>query len=498
MNGKKRSLMDNWDEEKLRKVFVDSKDVKIEHFKFDDKIDSELTIVFNDGLTDTARIMDFIMPELLSLYQRTGLTKLHINRVFGPLPFSYIPVTPTEEELSEWIFDGELLLHITQTNAMFKLSVSKGPNRQPEESTTEVTIKGPKDGFVEEISVNISLIRKRMRSHSLCLENLTLGRRTKTKIGLLYVKDILNPSVLSEVRHRLNTIDVDGIYSSEQLEELIVDSKIPLFPLIDFTGRPDKAVYSLIAGRFVILIDGNPMALIGPANFALLLKSPEDIDFNFYYVGFTRIIRGLSLLMTLTLPGLWVALTAFHPDQIPFRLMATIASARIGIPFPAQFEMLLLLFLLEIFREAGIRLPSNIGSTLIVIGGFVIGDASIRSGLVSPSVVVVGAITAVSAGTLVNQSLSVTVSLVRFVLLIFSMVLGIIGLLMGIVLLVVYLSRLRSFGLPYLSPFSPVTFSELLPTIFRFPWYKEKSRPRDLKPIDGDRQQKEDIDEGRI
>jgi len=368
------------------------------------------------------------------------------------------------------------------------VNISQIPGRSPEESSTEISIKGPKDGFVESVVTNVALIRKRIRSKSLCYERYVLGTRTKTKVGLLYFEDIISPKILKEVKLRLEKIDVDGISGIGQLEEVLSDSKYSLFPLFDFTGRPDYAVSCLLNGRFIIIVDGNPMVLIGPGTFTLLLKSPEDIHFSFFYVSFVRLIRALSFLLSIILPGFYVALTAFHPDQVPFYLMATISSARIGLPFTSPVEMLILIILLELFREAGVRLPSSIGQTLTVIGGLIIGDASIRAGLVSPSVVVVGGVTAVCGVALVNQSLSSVVSLVRLGLFFLSSLLGMFGLLMGIILLVIYLSRLQTFGIPYLSPLSPPNFKDTAQTILRFPWVKMNQRPQDLNTIDSDHQ----------
>jgi hypothetical protein len=250
-------------------------------------------------------------------------------------------------------------------------------------------------------------------------------------------------------------------------------------------------VNALLAGRFVLIIDGNPLTLVGPATFNIIMKSPEDMHFGFLYVSFVRLIRLFSFWMSILLPGLWVALTAFHQDQIPFQLMATVASSRQGLPFSAQMEMFILLLLLEIFREAGVRLPSAIGQTLTVIGALVIGDAAIRAGLVSPSVVVVGSITAVMGVTLVNQTLSSIVSVLRFFMFLISSFIGMYGLILAMILLLFYMSRIKSFGVPYLAPISPLNSKDILKAYVRLPWSKMRNRPAVLDPIDPDHQ-KED------
>ncbi|WP_438350467.1 spore germination protein [Paenibacillus sp. FA6] len=478
----------NWSEQKLRDLFEKSKDIITFTHQFDESESSTVVLIYSEGTVESSLISRTVLPELQSLYRENNEFVVHKGKMFGELQLEPLENNASEDTLCGLLFEGNLIILVPHVNSFFTFNMSKLPQRSPEESSTEISIKGPKDGFVESIVVNIALIRKRIRSKSLCYEGYVLGTRTKTKVGLLYFDDIISPKILKEVKRRLDNIDVDGIYSIGQLEEMLSDSKYSLFPLLDFTGRPDFTVNCLLNGRFVIIIDGSPMVLIGPGTFTLLLKSPEDIHFNFYYVSFVRIIRAISFFLSILLPGFWVALTASHQDQIPFYLMATIATARLGIPFPVALEMFLLIILLEIFREAGVRLPSSIGQTLTVIGGLIIGDASIRAGLVSPSVVVVGAITAVSGVALVNQTLSSMVSIVRLGLFFLAALLGLYGLILGSILLVIYMSRLKSFGVPYLSPLSPPIYKDMIATLFRLPWIKTKDRPTDLHTIDSDHQ----------
>ncbi|WP_028548438.1 spore germination protein [Paenibacillus sp. UNC451MF] len=477
-----------WNLQKLKKLFVNSSDVQLQEHRFAEIESSEILLIYAEGLCDSKQIGKDILPDLKKVYDSSGFGQYNSEQYFGTLPLIPLPDDSSEDFIVESVFQGDLLLFFPQTNSLFKMNICNLPGRTPQESSTEISIKGPKDGFTEEIVTNIALIRKRIRSNSLCYETTIIGRRTRTKVGLLFIDDIISPQVLGEIRKRLKKVDIDGLYSIGQLEELLGDVKYSLFPLIDFTGRPDYAVAALLAGRFVLIVDGNPFALIAPAGFSLILKSPEDIHFNFQYVSFARLIRLASFWLSGFLPGFWVSIAAFHQDQIPFRLMATIAVARLGLPFTAQIEMLLLLLLLEIFREAGVRLPSSIGQTLTVVGGLIIGDASIRAGLVSPSVVVVGAITAVSGVTLVNQTLSTVLSVIRLSVFIICSILGLYGLILSIILLVFYMSKLQSFGVPYLSPLSPPIPKDILKSFLRGPWSKMRSRPRVLNTMDSDHQ----------
>ncbi|MED4911157.1 spore germination protein [Brevibacillus centrosporus] len=383
--------------------------------------------------------------------------------------------------------EGDLFLFFVNEFRFYRMHLNCVPKRPPEESSTEISIKGPKDGFTEDITTSVALIRKRIRSHSLHVEEFVIGKRTKTKVALLYFTDIISPKILAEVKTRLTSIVTDGLYSINQLEEALTGSKLKILPLIEYTGRTDFCVNALLAGRFVLVLDGNPMVLVGPAGLSLILKSPEDIHFNYTYISFARVIRIFSLFLSVFLPAVWVALMAFHQDQLPFRIMATIAVSRLGLPFSSQIEMFILLMLLEIFREAGIRLPNAIGQTLTSIGGLIIGDAAIRAGLVSPSVVVVGAITAICSVTLVNQSLSSVSSILRFFFFFLACFLGMYGVILGIVLFVVYMASQRSFGVSYLAPLSPLLLKTVVQSFLRVPWEMLRRRPTSIRTQDDDR-----------
>ncbi|SEG43527.1 spore germination protein [Paenibacillus sp. UNC499MF] len=480
--------MDIWTAERLKQLFNQSDDIVLLTHTFGDQDSNsaEVLLLYSEGAINGQLIGELVLPALEMAFDKDRGFRMSGAALSSCLPLLPFHGLTTAETISENLFEGKLLLVFPGLHAAFLMNIGGLPQRSPEESNTELSIKGPRDGFVETLSTNTALIRKRIRSHTLCCEKFVIGKRTRTKVALMYVRDILSPELLVEARSRLESIDVDGIFSISQIEELVTDQKFSLMPLMDYTGRPDFAVSALLNGRFVLLVDGNPMVLIAPSTMAMQIKSPEDLHTNFYYTSFSRLVRILSIFLCVLLPGFWVSLAAFHQDQVPFRLLATITIARLGLPFSGQFELLILLILLEVFREAGIRLPSAIGQVLTVVGGLIIGDAAIRAGLVSPSVVVVGAITAVSNATLVNQNLSSAVSLVRFFLFFLSCILGMFGLIMGLILVTVYLSRLRSFGVPYLSPFSPPIYGNWAPAFMRLPWSLMTRRPKNLHTRDKD------------
>ncbi|MCC3375345.1 spore germination protein [Cohnella sp. REN36] len=488
----RRNGDERWTEQRLKRHFADSGDVALKGCTFGEPPYAvRVILAYQIGMCDSNLIYEVVLPELERGYLLPDRDSFHLDALSSLLTLQPLSETAAPEEVDDTVYMGDLLLFFPEKGALFAANLANRPRRTPEESSVEISIKGPKDCFIEDVVTNVALIRKRIRSNTLNVENYILGKRTRTRAALLYIRDIANSDMLEQVRRKLREIDADGVYSINQLEEWLVGSRFKIFPLLDFTGRPDYTTTALLAGRFIIIVDGNPLVLVGPAGLSLILKSPEDVHFNYSYVSFARAIRGLSLFLSIFLPGIWVALASFHQDQIPFRIMATVAMSRMGLPFSSQFEMFILLMLLEIFREAGVRLPSSIGQTLTSIGGLIIGDAAIRAGLVSPSVVVVGAVTAVSGVTLVNQSLSTVVSILRLFFFLMSTFLGMYGVILGMVLLIGYLSRLRSFGVGYLAPLSPLRVQDLFSSFLRVPWSYMSKRPSSLKPKDQDRQDEE-------
>ncbi|WP_336787612.1 spore germination protein [Paenibacillus sp. MMO-177] len=478
----------SWTEERLKQLYQGSADVFVKPCRFGASDKPSVVLVYANALCDTGQIHEFVLPVLTEYYEAAGKASAEdIHQMISRLSLFAYKGMPTAEDIDEIVFEGGLFLYFVQEKRYFNMGISDRPQRMPSESSTEISIKGPKDGFIEDMSVNVALIRKRLRSHSLHVKEYTIGKRTKTRLSVLYFQDIINPKILNAVHKSLQSIDTDGLYSINQLEEELTGSKYKLLPLLDYTGRPDYCVNALLSGRFLIVMDGNPLVMIGPAGLSLLLKSPEDIHFNYTYVSFARLIRLISLFLTVFLPGIWVALMAFHQDQLPFRIMATISVSRLGLPFSAQIEMFILLMLLEIFREAGVRLPTSIGQTLTSIGGLIIGDAAIRAGLVSPSVVVIGAITAVSGVTLVNQSLSTVVSIIRLFFFMLSSFLGMYGVILGIVIFIALMGSQQSFGMSYLAPLSPLKIKDVVASFLRLPWFLMKRRPSVLQNQDDER-----------
>lgn len=297
------------------------------------------------------------------------------------------------------------------------------------------------------------------------------------------MKDITNEEIVKTIEEKLKKIKVENVYSGKQLMEFI-DKKVSFFPRYDYTGRPDFIVQSLLTGRVAILIDGIPFSIITPANLFLLFKSAEDVEYTFFYNFIERFFRITGFMLSILLPGFWVAITSFHQNQLPLSLLATVVQSRLGIPLSPAFEAFIMLFLFELFREAGLRLPTSIGQTLSVVGGLIIGDAAIRAGIASPAMMVIMASSVVAGFTLINQTLIGALTILRFFVLILSSLLGFFGFFLSIFFFGLYLSSIRIYGIPYLAPFDTTSGKSMFETFFKVPFLLYNKRPRFLSPKD--------------
>ncbi|NLA11818.1 MAG: spore germination protein [Firmicutes bacterium] len=346
------------------------------------------------------------------------------------------------------------------------------------EPENETTLRGPRDGFIENLRVNTSLIRLRLPIPQLWMKKMTLGRLSNTEVVLIYIKGLAREKLIREVHSRLQQVDIDAILGSGYLEDYIVDSPNTLFPLTYRTERPDKVTAALLEGRAVVLVAGTPFALIVPTELNMLMQAPDDY-FELFPIGvFIRLLRYAALIISLILPGVYVGIVTFHPELLPTPLFLRIISTREGVPFPVVAEMLILELIFEILREAGLRLPPAIGPAISIVGALILGDAAISAGLVSPGVVIVVALTAIAGFSTPSFALSTAIRLLRFIFTIAGATFGLFGVQFALLLTVIHLCSLRSFGVPYLSPFAPLILSDLKDSLITVWWWGMQARPK--------------------
>ncbi|MCM3575321.1 spore germination protein [Mesobacillus subterraneus] len=448
----------------LQELFKSYADVNVTNYR---QTAESVTVIYCEGMVDGNQLNEYFNSVIAFLSNRGKAVDTQQD-----LP----PVISIEEVsvLFEKVFSGFLVFFQDGRKHFWAIDIANIPKRTPEESKTETSIKGPKDSFTEELNMNISLIRKRIKSPMLFNEFFSIGSISKTKVSILYLSDKVNHEALNEVRERLNKIETESVLSAGQLEQWVSDRSLSIFPLMDYITRPDFAIESMLRGRFIIAVDGSPMVLIGPANFTELTKSPEDLHFPYYFVLFQRVLRIIGILIAIYLPGFWIAIASVNVDQLPFPLLATVVVSRQGLPFPGALEALFILILFELLREAGLRMPIALGQTISIVGGLIIGDAAIRAGLASPTIIVIIALTAVATYTLVNQSLTGTVTVLRFLILVMATFLGIYGVFIGAFAVLLYLCQLKSFRLDYMEPLVSLRPNEILSALLINP-YKTKN-----------------------
>lgn len=448
----------------------------------------KVLLVYCEGMTDSDRLNRDFFPMLTDYFLQLDSRRLTETQLTETLPIHIQATEQFFEPLVPQILRGLLVICIDGIDAAFVIDLSNRPNRQPEEPANEMSIRGPRDGFVEDSTVNIALVRKRLPTESLCSESFTIGVRSQTKVSVLYIRDIIDPSILTQLRERLNRIWVDAVWASSQLEEFLSDSKFYIVPLFAYSGRPDFVVSALVRGRFVIIMDGVPTVLIGPGNLSLMLQAAEDEYVPYPFLIAQRGLRLMGLLITVLLPGFYIAITTYHQEQIPLVLLGTLVTSRRGTPFPTPMEAIIMLTLFELLREAGNRLPGSLGQSLAVVGGLIIGQAAIDAGLTSAIMLALIGVSGIAVYTIPNQSLAGILALFRLFIIIVSSFLGEFGFLIASFSVLVYLSTVRSFGVPYLAPFSPFRARDLTYTFTSGTAYARRKRPTILRTKDKTRQ----------
>ena len=375
------------------------------------------------------------------------------------------------------ISSGDCAVIVEGVDSALICSVRGWLTRTPENPTTEPAIRGPKEGFTETIRVNTSLLRRRIRDPRLWIEDTVVGEVSKTDIAIVYVKGVANEKVLQEVRDRIGRVKVDSLQESGQLEELIEDAPSSVFATVLTTERPDNVAGSLFEGRVAILVDGSPTALVVPATFLQFLMATEDYYQRFTASWFIRLIRTIAFLVALALPSVYVAITTYHQEMLPTPLVLSIAAQREGVPFPAAIEALTMILFLEVLLEGGVRLPTAVGSAISIVGALILGQAAVEAGLFSAAMVIIVALTAIASFTIPIFSLTNTVRILRIILTIISGFLGLFGVAAALFGLLIHLTAMRSFGIPYFEPLAPVVLPDLKDAITRAPWWAMKQRP---------------------
>ncbi|HEX3046746.1 MAG TPA: spore germination protein [Bacillota bacterium] len=383
---------------------------------------------------------------------------------------------------------GRTAVQIFGNEAVYSFDTQKAMKRQPSDPLTERTVRGPRVSLVETLEDNLLMIRRGIQDPALRIREIIVGRRTRTRVVMIYLEDVANPKLPQEVEQRIRKINIDGIVDIGYIEQLISDNRWSVFPLTQNTERPDKLLAAVLEGRVAILADGSPNAIIVPTTVNELYQSPEDYYFAFWFGGFLRIFRIIGNTVAVFLPGLYIALVGVNPELLPIKFALAVSGSRMGVAIPLLIELLVMEITLEIFREASLRLPTTVSQTLGVTAGIILGIAAVGAGLVSNTTLVIVIVTAIASYTGPNYHIGLSSRILKFVLIFAAAFLGLFGLTFIGMMILAHAAIQNSFGTAYLSPWAPLRPLELGDTLFRrFLW--RGRRPVTYHPIDKIRNQ---------
>ena len=415
-------------------------------------------IIYIDGLADSDSNNDFILKPLM-FGKNKNVTPFNGNLLEYVdnclLPQNSVEKVQDFQDVFSSINMGDCLLFIDTLDTAFDIDVKSYPQRGISNPENESVIKGPQEGFIENFRTNTAILRRIVNNENLVIETIPVGKISKTKCGVCYLQNIANSDLVSEAKYRLNNLDIDSLLSTGQLEQLIETDEGFGIPQVLSTERPDKCAKYLFQGRVVILVNGNPYAIILPATIEDFLFSPEDTNLRPLFANFLRSVRILATLITLLLPGIYMAISNFHQEILPTPLLFSILAARANVPFPVTFEILLMEISFELIREANLRVPSLIGSSIGIVGALILGDAAVNAGIVSPTLIIIVAITGIASFTIPDFSFGFHVRVFRFWFIALGSTAGFLGIGAGLFIYVSMICSLKSFGVPYTTPIAP-------------------------------------------
>lgn len=438
----------------------------------------KIDIIYNEVLTDQDKMSNFIyrsLDHIEKIYQEKELLYDVIKNNISNIKIKEIN---NYQDICKYLNNGFVILLIEDDYSL-ALEVKKNLTRSIEKPMTETTIRGAMDSFTENIETNIGLIKRRLKTNKLWNEDMELGKYTKNKISILTIKGLTNSKIKDNIINKLNSLEIDGVTDTGTLKHLIENETKTIFPTSITTERPDKVASSLLRGKTVIIIDNCPFALIMPVDINDFFLSQDDKDSNYINNSLTRILRYLAFSITVLTPGIYIALTTFNQEMIPLELLTSFASQRSTVPFPAFFEALLMFVSFEILRESDYRIPNVSNSALSIVGALILGEAAVNAGIVSPIMIIIVAITAISALVIVEPELSNAIKWYRILFMLGGTTIGIFGIFIVFIIFTTNLCSINSYGKSFTMPFTPIN-SDIKNSIIKFPLLKRNKRNKYL------------------
>lgn len=469
----KKSLDDNI--QLIKDIFKQDDTLTIRRFKMSEPHSLECSIVFIEGMINIEVVNKNIIEPILNAAFSEKLDAMD-SLQDHVIASHIIEKTNDIEKLIEGIIIGNTVLFLNGTSEALLITTKGWKFREITEPLSEKTIRGPREGFTEAFLINLTLLRRKLKTPKLKFKFLTLGVRAKTRVCICYLEGVANEKILEEVERRVKNIRIDGIIDTGYIEEFIRDYPISPFKTIGSTERPDVVSSRLLEGRIALVCDGSPNVLTMPYLFQEYFQSNEDYYMDYIFATINRSLRIMGFLITISVPGIFVAVATYHQEIFPTSLLLSISAARQGVPFPTVVEAIILLFIFEVLREASVRMPEAIGQTMSIVGALVLGQAAVDARLFSAPMIVIVALSGLTE--LIVPRFKGANIIVRFFLLLLAAFLGLYGFLFGLLILLIHLFSIRTFGIPYMLDYNSFDFQDFKDTMIRAPWWYMRYRPK--------------------
>lgn len=473
-------------EQEIMGMFGKHSDIACRNFEVSN---NKLCLFYIDCLINKELFASGIVGAITKIIEEKDIDKV---KILDKLEKEFLAVATvkrvsTSEEIKEEIFNGGVVIAANSEKECLAVNVAGYSKRAIAEPPTSSVVRGPREGFIEDIETNLSLIRRRLKSSTLAVKRVKCGKRTNTNIALVYLDDIVNPYVVKDLEDRLNEIQIDGIIDSYYLEELLTESGEKFFKKIGNTEKPDVAAARILEGRVAILVDGSPIVLTAPFILFEDMQSPGDYYDIPQRTSFVRFVRFVGLILAILLPGMYVALQSYHYRVLPINFLISLLSSIEGISFPPILEILFVLFLFEILNEASVRMPKQLGMALSIIGALVLGDTAVQAGIITPPSIVVVAISGITLYIIPNESSEA--GLLRTLFTIVGGISGFYGIFLGFIILATYLVSIESYYTPYMAPYAPSVATDKKDGFIKKPLSHMIYRPKSFVTLNSIRQQ---------
>ena len=455
----------------LKDILKDNSDIVFREFYMGKW---KAAFVYIDGMGDKLLLDQFVMIPLMKNADELKDAEEMKDKI---LTISDLREVEDFSKGVDAMLSGDTLMMLEGINKAYVIATRFWPARGVSEPSGETVVRGSREGFTETIRFNTALVRRRIRDTRLKVISSSLGVRSKTDVVVMYISDLVNNEVLDELNRRLEKINIDAVLDSGYIEQFIEDDIYSPFPQVQSTERPDVVAAAIYEGRAAILVDNSPFVLIVPATLNNIIQSPDDYNQRWMHSSFVRITRVFALFISLILPCLYIAVTSFHTGIIPTKLAYSIAASREGVPFPAFVEVLIMEISMALLLEAIVRLPRPIGATIGIVGGLIVGQAAVTAGIVSPIMIIIVASTAITEFVASNYEITSAIRMVRLGLIVAASIIGLYGIVLGVILLMCHLIKLKSFGIPYLAPGVNPNFEDQKDYLIRMPLKYFKKRP---------------------